>query len=90
MIERKADQEKMEAERKAHQEDLQKIMKEIIDANQMKTDDNQEEMDVDLKEMREEITFCQAEMKSTLNAFREKIDAAVANRKDNRKETTFC
>jgi hypothetical protein len=32
-------------------------MKEMIDANQTKTDDNQEELDVDLKETREEINL---------------------------------
>jgi hypothetical protein len=69
MIEWKADQEEREAERKAHQDDLQKIMKEMMDANQTKTDDNQEGMNVDLKETREEIKSGEAEMKSTVNAF---------------------
>jgi hypothetical protein len=36
MVERETDQEKRESERKAHQEDLQKMMKEMMDANQTK------------------------------------------------------
>jgi hypothetical protein len=61
----------------------------MIDANQRKTDDNQEEMDVDLKETRAEIKFDQAEIKSTINAFQEKMDVSIANRKDDRKEYYF-
>jgi chromosome segregation ATPase len=80
MAERKADQEKREAERKAYQEDLQKIMKEMMDANQTKRDDNQEGMDVDLKETREEIKSGEAEITSTVNAFQEKMDSTIANR----------
>jgi hypothetical protein len=89
MVERKADQEKREAERKPHQEDLQN-MQEMMDANQTKTDDNQEGMDIDLKETREEIKSGQAEMKSIVNAFQEKMDASIANRKEDRKETMSC
>jgi hypothetical protein len=88
MAEQRADQEKREAERKAHQNDLQKIMKEMIDANQTKIDDNQEELDIDLKEMREEIKSGEAEMKFTVDAFQEKMDVLIANRKDDRKETS--
>jgi hypothetical protein len=33
MVERKADQEEREAEKKAHQVDIQKMMKEMMDAN---------------------------------------------------------
>jgi hypothetical protein len=90
MAEQRANQKRREAERKAHQEDLQKIMKEIIDANQTKTNNNQEEMDVNLKETREEIKFGQAEIKSTVNAFQEEMDVSIANRKDDRKEATSC
>jgi hypothetical protein len=90
VVERKADQEKREAERKAHQEDLQKMMKEMMDANQTKTDDNQEGMDINLKKVSEEIKSGQAEMKFTVNAFQEKMDTLIANRKDDQKETTFC
>jgi hypothetical protein len=61
-----------------------------MDANQTKTDNNQEVMDVNLKEMREEIKSGEVQMKSTVNAFQEKMDASIANRKDDRKETTFC
>jgi hypothetical protein len=39
------------------------------------TDANQAKMDVNLKEMREEIKSGQAEMRSTVNAFQEKTDA---------------
>jgi hypothetical protein len=60
----------------------------MIDANQTKTDDNQKELDVDLKETREEIKSCEAEIKSTVDAFQEKMDVSIANRKDDRKETT--
>jgi hypothetical protein len=66
------------------------MMKEMMDANQMKIDDNQKGMDVDLKEMREEIKSGEAEIKSTVDAFQEKMDTSIANRKDDRKETTFC
>jgi hypothetical protein len=62
----------------------------MMDASQTKTGDNQEGKDVNLKQMREEIKSGEAEMKSTVNAFREKMDAAIGNRKDDRKETTFC
>jgi hypothetical protein len=58
-------------------------MKEMMNANQTKIDDNREGMEVNLKEMREEI-------KSTVNAFQEKMDASIAHRKDDRKETTSC
>jgi hypothetical protein len=53
MAEWEADQERMESKRKAHQEDLQKIMKEMMDANQTQTDENKDGIDADLKEMRE-------------------------------------
>jgi hypothetical protein len=66
------------------------MMKEMMDANQTKTDDNQEGMDVNLKEMREEVKSGQAEMKFTVNAFQEKMDASIANRKGDREETTAC
>jgi hypothetical protein len=78
MAERKADQEKREAERKAHEQNLQKMRKEMMDANQTKTDNNQEGMDVDLKETREEIKSGEAEMKFTVNALQEKMDASTA------------
>jgi hypothetical protein len=35
--------------------------------------------------MREEIKPGQEEMKSTINAFQEKMDASIMNRKDDRK-----
>jgi hypothetical protein len=66
------------------------MMKVMMDANQTKTDDNQEGMDVDLKETRDEIKFGEAEIKSTVNAFQEKMDAYVANMGDDRKETKAC
>jgi hypothetical protein len=68
IVKLKADQEKREVEREAHQQDLQK-MTEIMDANQMKTNDKHEGMGVNLKEIREEIRSGQAEMKFTVNAF---------------------
>jgi hypothetical protein len=86
----KADQERRGTERKAHQDDLQKIMKEMRDANQTKTDNNQEELDVDLKETREEIKSGEAEMKFTVDAFQEKMDVSIANRKDDQKKMTAC
>jgi hypothetical protein len=60
-------------------------MREMIDANRTKTDDNQEDLDVDLKETREEIKSGEAEMKFTVDAFQEKIDVLIENRKDDRK-----
>jgi hypothetical protein len=65
-------------------------MKEVIDANQTKTDDNREELDIDLKETREEIKSGEEEMKFTVDAFQEKMDVSIANRKDDRKETKSC
>jgi hypothetical protein len=56
----------------------------------MKTDDNQEGMAVDLKEKKEEIKSGEAEMKSTVNASQEKMDASTANRKNDRKERMSC
>jgi hypothetical protein len=53
-----------------------------IDVNQTKTDEDQERMGINLKEMGEEIKSGQAEMKSTVNAFPEKMDASIANRMD--------
>jgi hypothetical protein len=66
------------------------MMKEMMDANQTKIDDNQEESDVDLKETREEIKSGEAKIKFTVNSFQEKMDASTANRKNDRKETTAC
>jgi hypothetical protein len=40
--------------------------------------------------MKEEIKSGQAEMKSTVNAFQEKMVVSIANRRNNRKETMFC
>jgi hypothetical protein len=90
MAERKADQEKWQTERKAHKNEPQKMMKEMMDAKQTKTDDNQEGMEVDLKETKEEIKSGEAEMKSTVNAFQERMDTSIANRKDGRKGRTSC
>jgi hypothetical protein len=62
----------------------------MMDANQTKTYDNQEGMDVDLKETKKYIKSCEAEMKSTVNAFQEKMDASIASRKDDREEIMSC
>jgi enoyl reductase-like protein len=88
MVERKVDQGNMEAERKARQEDLQKIVTEMMDASQTKRDESHEGMDVNVKEIREEIKSGQAEMKFTVNAFQEKKDTPIVNRKDDQKETS--
>jgi hypothetical protein len=53
----------------------------------MKTDNNQERMDINLKEMREDIKSGQAEMRSIVVAFQEKIDTCIASRRDDQKET---
>jgi hypothetical protein len=42
MAGREADQERREAERKAHEENVHKMVKEMMDDNQTKTGDNQE------------------------------------------------
>jgi hypothetical protein len=75
---------------KALQDNLQKMTKEIMDANQTKTEHNQEGMDVNLKEMRKEIKFGQAEMKTTENDIQEKMDASLTHRKYNRKKRASC
>jgi hypothetical protein len=59
-------------------------MKAKMDAHQVKVA-KQEEL---LARMREDIKSGQKEMKSTVNAFQEKMDASTANRKDDRKETS--
>jgi hypothetical protein len=59
----------MEAERNADQEDQKEIMEEI--------------MNLTLKEMREEIKSCQAEMRSIFNAW-------IADMRKDRKETMSC
>jgi hypothetical protein len=40
--------------------------------------------------MREAIKSCEAELKSTVNSFQEKMVASIANTKDDRKYTTSC
>jgi hypothetical protein len=62
----------------------------MVDANQTKTDGNQVELDVNLKETREEIKSGEAETKSVVRAFHEKMDARIADIKDARKKTTAC
>jgi hypothetical protein len=47
-------------------------------------------MDANTKSMHEESKSVEAEIKSTVNAFQDKMDASIANRKDDRQETTFC
>jgi hypothetical protein len=47
-------------------------------------------MDVNLKEMKEEIKSGQADMKSTGNVFQEKMEALIANRRDDRKDIVSC
>jgi DNA-binding transcriptional regulator YbjK len=50
MDEWKADQVKREVERKAHQEDLHKMMKEMMDTNQAKVDARIKEIKDEIKE----------------------------------------
>jgi hypothetical protein len=50
MAERKGGQEKGEAERKAHQYDLHKIMKEMMDAKQAKAEPRLKEIKHEIKE----------------------------------------
>jgi hypothetical protein len=59
-----------------HMEADREVLKEIMNAN--------------TKTMREDIKSDQAEMRSTIDAFKEKMDAWIANRKTDRKETTAC
>jgi hypothetical protein len=68
--------EDMNANRKADRENLQEMMKEMMNDNQAKTSAN-------IKEMREEIKFGQAEMQSIVNAW-------IANMRVDRKETVSC
>jgi hypothetical protein len=65
--------------RKAGREELKGMMKAT-----------QERIGANTKSMREEIKSGEAEMKSTVNAFQEKMNAAIANRNNDRKETTAC
>jgi phage host-nuclease inhibitor protein Gam len=58
-----------------------KAMQEKMYANQAKTDANEERMNVNLRKMKEE-------MKSTVSAIQEKMDAWIAEMKDGRKEKT--
>jgi hypothetical protein len=81
---RKADKEYMLAEMSTSMKSNQDLLARLevkIDANRTKTDNTQERMDVNLKEMREEIKSGQAEMRSTL-------DVWLMDLKDGRKETT--
>jgi hypothetical protein len=76
-------QEKADADRKADQE---------------KADANRQAdrelligiMDENAKSMREDVKSGQAEMTSTIRAFHEKMDAWIANRKNDREETIAC
>jgi hypothetical protein len=70
-----AGQEQMMADRISDREYMKKMM--------VRTDDNQEKMDTNLKEMREEIKSGQAEMRSIL-------DSRLRVLKNGRKETTAC
>jgi hypothetical protein len=47
-------------------------------------------MDANAKSMRQEIKRAQAEIRSTVNDFKEKMDAMIANIKDAWKKTTAC
>jgi hypothetical protein len=47
-------------------------------------------MDANAKSIRQEIKSGQAEMTSTIAAFKEKMDALITNIKNDRKETTAC
>jgi hypothetical protein len=47
-------------------------------------------MDANAKSMIQEIKCAQAKIRSTVNAFKEKMDASIANRKIDRKETMAC
>jgi cysteinyl-tRNA synthetase len=85
LVEIKVDQARMEAKRQSGREDLKGMMAEM-NANQAKVA-KLEEM---LARMREVIKSGNAEMKSTVNAFQEKMAASIANRKDDRNETTAC
>jgi hypothetical protein len=81
--EMKADREVMLARIEVSQEREDtnlKEMKEQILANQAKTDTTQERMNANLRK----------EMKSTVNAFQERMDASIADMKDGRKERTAC
>jgi hypothetical protein len=48
-----------------------------MDANKVKTDANEEWKNVNLREMKEEIKSGQVEMKSTVSAIQEKMDAWI-------------
>jgi hypothetical protein len=72
-------QEKMVAERKADQEKVKGMMKAC-----------QERMDTNKKAIKEDIKSGQEEMRSIVGAFQRKMDACVASRRDDRKETTSC
>jgi hypothetical protein len=60
-------------------------MKEMRDANQTKTDYSQKQLDIEIKESREEIKSDEAEMKFSVDAFQVKMDVSIANRKNSRK-----
>jgi hypothetical protein len=60
-----------------------------IGVNHKMTDANQERMNVNLREMREEVKSRQAEMESRVGAIQEKMDACIAEMKDGRKKETM-
>jgi hypothetical protein len=66
----------MKARMNTNKDVLLKTMKGIMDAN--------------AKSMRQEIIYAQAKIRSTVNVFKEKMDASIANRTIVRKEMTAC
>jgi hypothetical protein len=86
------------ADRTTHQEQMLAEIRADRKADQEKADaDRQADgellkgiMDANAKSMRQEIKCGQEEIRSTVNAFKEKMDAWIANRKTDGKETTAC
>jgi hypothetical protein len=86
------------ADRTTHQEQMLAEIRADRKANQEKADANRQAdrelligiMDANAKSIRQEIKCAQAKIRSTVNAFKEKMDASIANRKIDRKETTAC
>jgi hypothetical protein len=87
------DREEGKAERKANQENLKKMMEEIISAILAETKSIQGKADADREHM-PEMTTDQARIETEMDAIQEKKDAnlrvIIVEIKDGRKETTAC
>jgi hypothetical protein len=78
-----SDRDELKQEIRADQEQMLAKM----EANTKAT---QERMDKNLKDLKEDIKFGQVEVRSIVRAFHDKMDACIANRRDDQEETMSC